>query len=172
MDRRLAGLGCSESGVVQAPLEICHEALIRLCVGPRPARRRHLPAAQLPRAVLEHFRVRSNVVEVDAFERQARFASRGVMAVEAIAADDALVTRRELLVGRLAARGEHGRDERRKPHTSAFHKRRSNLEKNASGLAHNPLLGYSGAPLEGRAFWPFKSLRSRQLSIGATPAIG
>jgi hypothetical protein len=54
-----------------------------------------------------------HVVQVDALERQPGFAARGIVAFEAVRADDPLVTRRELLVGRLAARNERGPGEAR-----------------------------------------------------------
>ena len=110
VDRRLAGLGRRQRALVQPPLEVGDEAVVRLGIGARPAQRRHLPAAQLAGDLLEELRVSRHVIEVDALERQAGLAARGVVALEAVGTDDALVTRRELLVGRLAAGHERGRD--------------------------------------------------------------
>jgi hypothetical protein len=53
VDRRLAGLGRRRRVLVEPPLEVRHEAVVRLGIGARPAERRHLPAAQLARDLLE-----------------------------------------------------------------------------------------------------------------------
>jgi hypothetical protein len=113
VDRRFAGVGGRERGLVQAPLEIGSEAVVGLEVRPRPAGRRHLPAPQLARDGLEQFGVRRDVVQVDVFEREAGLAARRIVAFEAVLPDDALVPLRQLLVRRLAARDERGRENRR-----------------------------------------------------------
>ena len=112
MQRRLTGLRRGQGGLVQAALEVRDEAVCRLGIGARAARRRHLPSAQLARHVLEHGRVGRNVVEVDVLERQAGLSPRRVVAFETVAADDSLVARGELLVGGLAAGDEQRAAER------------------------------------------------------------
>jgi hypothetical protein len=62
-----------------------------------------------------------DVVEVDAFEREAGFAPGVVMAFEAVATNDALVASRELLVGPLAAGHERGGEQQCWDQSSAFH---------------------------------------------------
>ena len=114
MQRRLTGLRRGQRCVVQAALEIRDEAVRRLGIRARAARRRHLPSAQLAGDVLEHRRVGRDVVEVDILERQARLAPRRVVTFETIGADDSLVTRGELLVGGLAAGGEQRTAERKR----------------------------------------------------------
>ena len=122
------GSGAAQRGRVEAPLEVRDEAVVGLGVGARPAERRHLPAAQLAGDLLEQFRVGRHVVQVDALERQPGFAPRGVVAFEAVGANDALVTRGQLLVGRLAAGNDAAARAATMATISAFHKHCNDLE--------------------------------------------
>ena len=121
MKRRFAGVRGSERGLVQAPLEVAGERVVGRGIGARPARRRHLPAPQLARDGLEQLGVRRDVVQVDVLERETGLAARRIVAFEAILPDDALVPLRELLIGRLAARDERGRENRRQVQSAVFH---------------------------------------------------
>ena len=170
MDRRLAGLGRGHRVLVQPPLEVRDEAVVGLGIGARPAQRRHLPAAQLAGDLLEYRRVeppRRRSRRPRATGRPRGPPRRDIRGSR---------SRRRLRSAPRAPRrtaGSPRRSRGQQSRTRLF--RHVDLEKtfnlggpchagrtiaqastNPVRLAANPWLGYSGAPLEGRASPPLQ----------------
>ena len=86
-------IGRRRGGPVQRGLQVRHQRLVGRLVGPRSARGRHEPRAQLERHFLPHLGVLAHAPHIQRAQRQPRRLQRVVVAAHAVACEHLLVFR-------------------------------------------------------------------------------